>query len=158
MHAPTQITPSGLSDYLSVMSRAVLEPGLNWQVVESKWPGIEEAFDRFDVRTVAAYTPGDVERLMSDPHVIRNHRKIEAIIHNAAEMLALDGEGGGFRDYLRSKGSYAELVADMRSRFQFLGESGAYQFLYSVGEKVPTWDEWVEAHPESRAGKWAHHS
>lgn len=156
MHAPTQIQPTALSDYLAVMSRVVLEPGLNWRVVESKWPGIAEAFDDFDVMRVAAYTPGDIERLMGDPQVIRNRRKIEAIITNAGEMLALDGAGGGFRDYLRSKDSYQALVADLRSRFHFIGESGAYQFLYTVGENVPTWDEWVETHPEAHMGKWAH--
>ena len=44
MHAPERIEPTCLSDYLAVMSRSVFEPGLNWQVVESKWPGIVEAF------------------------------------------------------------------------------------------------------------------
>ena len=54
MHAPAMITPTALSDYLAVMSRVVFEPGLNWQVVESKWPGITDAFDKFEVRRVRA--------------------------------------------------------------------------------------------------------
>jgi DNA-3-methyladenine glycosylase I len=156
MHAPEKIEPTGLSDYLAVMSRAALEPGLNWSVVESKWPGIAEAFDGFDALRVAAYTPVDVDRLMGDPRVIRNRRKIEAIVHNAGEMLALDGPGGGFRGYLRSFGSYEALVTDLKKRFAFLGDSGAYHFLYSVGEQVPDWEEWVGTHPGSRAGRWAH--
>lgn len=157
MHAPAKIEPRGLSDYLNVMSRAVFEPGLNWRVVDSKWPGIEDAFDQFDARRVAAYTPADVERLMSDPRVIRNHRKIEAIVHNAGEMLVLEGAGGGFRAYLRSLGSYDALAADLKSRFHFLGDSGAYHFLYSVGEPVPPWEEWMGAHPRVHAGSAAHH-
>lgn len=152
MHAPEQIEPQGLSDYLAVMSRAVFEPGLNWSVVEAKWPGIVAAFDGFDPVRVASYAPPDIERLMADPHIIRNRRKIEAVIHNAGEMLDLEA-AGGFRAYLRSKGSYEELVADMRSRFKFLGESGAYHFLYSVGEPVPTWDDWMGAHADSGAAK-----
>jgi 3-methyladenine DNA glycosylase Tag len=156
MHAPDRIEPQGLSDYLSVMSRAVFEPGLSWRLVESKWPGIVEAFDGFDPKTVAAYSPADIGRLMTDPRVIRNRRKIEAVIHNAAEMLALDGAGGGFRDYLRSMGSYEELVADLKSRFRFLGDSGTYHFLYSVGEAVPGWEQWLGDHPGTNAGKWGH--
>ena len=91
MHAPAKIEPKVLSDYLAVMSRAALEPGLNWSVVEAKGPGIVEAFDGFDALRVAGYTPVDVDRLMADPRVIRNRRKIEAIVHNAGEMLALPG-------------------------------------------------------------------
>ena len=156
MHAPEKIEPKGLSDYLAMMSRAALEPGLNWSVVESKWPGIVEAFDGFDVLRVAAYSPADVDRLMGDPRVIRNRRKIEAIIRNAGEMLALDGPGGGFRTYLRSHASYEALAKDLKRRFGFLGDSGAYHFLYSVGERVPDWEEWVGAHPTSRAGAGSH--
>lgn len=156
MHAPEKIEPTGLSDYLAVMSRAALEPGLNWSVVESKWPGIVDAFDEFDVLRVAAYTPVDVDRLMADPRVIRNRRKIEAIVHNAGEMLALEASGGGFRAYLRSFGTYETLVKDLKKRFKFLGDSGAYHFLYSVGEQVPGWEDWVGTHPGSRAGRWTH--
>lgn len=151
MHAPEKIEPKGLSDYLAVMSRGVFEPGLNWQVVDSKWPGITEAFEGFDAYRVAGYTPGDEERLMADARIIRNRKKIEAVIHNAGEMLALDELPGGFTGYLRSKGSYQELVKDIRSRFHFIGESGAYHFLYTVGEPVPPWDDWMAAHPDFRA-------
>jgi DNA-3-methyladenine glycosylase I len=156
MHAPEKIEPTGLADYLAVMSRAALEPGLNWSVVESKWPGIVEAFDGFDAPRVAAYTPVDVDRLMGDPRVIRNRRKIEAIVHNAGEMLALETSDGGFRAYLRSFGTYEALVKDLRRRFKFLGDSGAYHFLYSVGEQVPQWEDWVGTHPGSRASRWTH--
>jgi 3-methyladenine DNA glycosylase Tag len=155
MHAPVQIDPTRLSDYLSAMSRAVFEPGLNWRVVESKWPGTVEAFDGFDVSTVAAYSPGDVERLMGDPRVIRNRKKIEAVVHNAGEMLAIDGSAGGFRAYLRSMGSYETLAADIRSRFRFLGDSGTYHFLLSVGEPVPSRGDWRGGHPESHAASRA---
>jgi DNA-3-methyladenine glycosylase I len=156
MHSPAKIEVKGLSDYLAALSIAVFEPGLNWRVVESKWPGITEAFDGFDVPTVAAYSPADEDRLLADPRVIRNHRKIEAVVHNAREMLALEGEGGGFARYLRSKGSYEELAADLKARFSFLGDTGTYHFLYVVGEPVPSWDDWAGSHAGSHAGAWAH--
>lgn len=158
MHAPTQIQPTGLSDYLAAMARAALEPGLNWEVVEKKWPGIVEAFDGFDVMRVADYGPEDVERLMADPRIIRNRRKVEAIIYDAGEILALEKQAdGGFVGYLRSFPAYDALVADMRKRFKFLGESGIYHFLYVVGEPVPSWESWMKHHPDSNATKkWDH--
>ena len=47
-------------------------------------------------------------------------------------------------------------MKDLKRRFKFLGDSGAYHFLYSVGEQVPQWEDWVDTHPGSRAGRWAH--
>lgn len=147
MHEPEKIEPKSLADYLEVMTRVVFEPGLNWRVVEAKWPGFKEAFNGFDPQIVAGYTPADVRGLLADPAIIRNRKKIEATIHNAGEMLAIDRESGAFRDYLRSHGSFEATARDIRRRFKFLGESGVYHFLYVVGEPVPQHEEWMAAHP-----------
>ncbi len=151
MHAPLKVDPRTLDDYLTAMSRSVFEPGLNWRVVETKWPGIVDAFDAFDALKVAAYTPADVDRLMADSRVIRNRKKIEAIVHNAGEMLLLGHDAEGFRAYLGSHGSYAETVAALKEHFRFLGDSGAYHFLYVVGQPVPSHEEWMCEHaPRTR--------
>jgi 3-methyladenine DNA glycosylase Tag len=147
VHPPTRIEPRSLADYLAVMTRSVFEPGLNWSVVDAKWPGITLAFAGFDPTTVAGYTPADVERLMADAGIIRNRKKIEATIHNAGEMLNVEREHGSFKTYLGAFASYEETVADLRKRFKFLGESGAYHLLYVVGEPVPDHEEWMAAHP-----------
>jgi DNA-3-methyladenine glycosylase I len=118
-------------------------------VIEAKWPGFLEAFNDFDPQIVAGYTPADVENLLADPGIIRNRRKIEATVHNAGEMLRLEREHGTFAAYLRSHGSYDATVRDLRRNFKFLGESGAYHFLYVVGEKVPDHDCWMKDHPAS---------
>lgn len=159
MHAPAQIEPKSLDDYLAAMSRAALEPGLNWEVVDAKWPGIVEAFGGFDVEAVSAYTPQDIERLLSDPRIIRNRKKVEAIVHNAGELMTLERDHpGGFRGYLESHRSYEDLVKDMKRRFKFLGDSGIYHFLYVVREPVPTWEQWMSSHPDSTATKkWNRH-
>jgi len=151
VHAPTQVDATSLADYLGVMTRAVFEPGLNWSVVEAKWQGITTAFAGFDPVTVAGFTPEDVERLMADPGIIRNRKKIEATIHNAGEMLNMEREHGSFKAYLSSFGSFDATAADMRKRFKFLGESGAYHFLYVVKEPVPDHEAWMAAHPPARA-------
>jgi 3-methyladenine DNA glycosylase Tag len=152
VHAPTQIEPESLADYLGVMTRSVFEPGLNWSVVEAKWPGIMAAFADFDPATVAGYTPADVERLMADASIIRNRKKIEATVYNAGEMLNVDREYDGFKCYLGSFASYEATAADLRKRFKFLGESGAYHFLYVVREPVPDHEVWMATHG-SRAAK-----
>jgi len=140
--APAKIKPEKTADYLEVLTQAVFQSGISWRVVEAKWPGFQEAFFRFDPKKIARLSERDVDRLMQDTRIVRNRRKIEATIDNAAEMLALEEEYGDIRAYLRSHGGFDETVADLRRRFRFVGETGAYFFLHVVGEKVPSHDEW----------------
>jgi DNA-3-methyladenine glycosylase I len=145
--APPQITPKRLGDYLEIMSKSVFQTGISWDVVEAKWPGIREAFRGFDADAVARMGERDIDKLATDTRVIRNRRKIEAIIENANRMIAIDKEHGSFRKYLRSHADYDALVKDLRKQFKFLGETGCYHFLYVVKEPVPEYHEWRERHP-----------
>ena len=140
--APPQVTPKRLGDYLEVMSKAVFQSGMSWQVVNNKWNGIRDAFRDFDAEAVARLGEREIDELTQDTRVIRNRRKIEAIIENANRMLALEAEHGGFRNYLRSHGGFEATVADLKKQFKFLGETGSYIFLYIVGEEVPPHEEW----------------
>jgi 3-methyladenine DNA glycosylase Tag len=141
-HTPAQIQPQGLADYLDVLSKAVFQSGISWKVVEAKWAGTRAAFRGFDPPEVAALTPDELDALMADTRIIRHRRKVEAVVQNAAQMLELDARPGGFRAYLRSHGGFEATVADLRRRFKYLGDTGAYYFLYVVGEPVPSYDEW----------------
>jgi 3-methyladenine DNA glycosylase Tag len=139
--APEQIKPQSLDDYLEVMSKAVFQSGMSWKVVEAKWPSTREAFHDFRVQEVADLNAFDVEELAKDTRVIRNRRKLEAIVSNAQKMLELDGEYGSFQKYLRSQGDFDGTLTALRKDFKFMGPTGIYYFLYVVGEKVPPHDE-----------------
>jgi 3-methyladenine DNA glycosylase Tag len=146
MEAPQRIRPKRLNDYLEVMSKAVFQSGISWKVIEAKWPGFKEAFFDFDPGRIAELDPPDVDRLAEDTRIVRNRKKIEATVHNAQTMLDMEREHGTFKRYLRSQGSFEDTVADMRKRFKFLGDTGAYFFMYVVGEEVPPHEEWMAAH------------
>ena len=66
---PDQIAPQSLNDYLEVMTKAVFQSGLSWQVVTSKWPGFQAGFQGFDVAAVAA---------MGDPAAFKSTREFAA--------------------------------------------------------------------------------
>ena len=140
--APPQIEPKTLGAYLEVMSKAVFQSGMSWKVVDSKWPGIREAFLDFDADVVAKMGEREIDALATDTRVIRNRRKLEAIVDNANRLIELEAKHGSFRDYLRSHGGFEATVADLRKQFKFLGETGSYVFLYIVGEQVPPHEEW----------------
>ncbi len=141
-HAPKQITPKTPGDYLEAMSRPVFQTGMSWKVVDSKWTGIRAAFKGFDINKVARMGDPEIDKLATDTRVIRNRRKIEAIVENANRIVQLEREYGSFRKYLRSHDDFEALVKDLRKQFKFLGDMGSYLFLYTVREKVPTWEEW----------------
>lgn len=155
MNAPARIEPKTLSDYLEAMSRAVFTSGISWSVIEAKWDGIREAFDGFDAEKVAAYSPADIERLMNDPHVVRNHAKIEATIANAGELIVTEREFGSIDAYLRSFDDNDALVKDLHARFKFLGDSVAHFFLFGIGFNLAEQEKWAKAH---FGGEYAHHS
>lgn len=140
--APERIAPASLADYFEVLTKAVFQSGLSWRVVESKWSGFRDAFAGFDPNKVARFTPADVDRLTEDTRIVRNRKKIEATIDNAVEIVALERDHGGFSTYLRTHDDFEFTVADLRKHFRFLGDTGAYYFLYVVGEEVPSHEEW----------------
>jgi 3-methyladenine DNA glycosylase Tag len=142
MEAPARVDAREPGDYLNVMTRAVFQGGISWNVVNAKWDGIQQAFHGFDAYCVADMTELDIDRLAIDPRVIRNRRKLEATVANAQRLIELDELHGGFRNYLSSFPDYPAKVAALRKEFRFLGETGCYYFLYVVGEEVPPHDEW----------------
>jgi len=115
---------------------------MNWKVIEAKWDGLKEAYYDFDPERVASMTPKDVTRLMGDTRVVRNRPKIEATVENARMLLDLVDEFGSVRRYLTSLGGFDAQVRDLKKRFKFVGDMGAYHFLGSVGETVPEWGTW----------------
>ena len=143
MQAPEKIEPRSLADYLEVLTRAVFQSGMSWRVVDAKWPGFREAFHGFEPQRVAELTPEDVDRLAADRRIVRNRRKIEATVDNASTLLELDRRHGGFRRYLRSHDDFDATIKDLRRRFRFVGDVGAYYFLYVVGEPVPPPEDWM---------------
>jgi 3-methyladenine DNA glycosylase Tag len=134
--------PRDLAGYLEAMTRIVFSSGMSWRVVEAKWPGIREAFHDFEPERVARMTGKDVDRLAKDTRVIRNVPKLEATVLNAKEVVAIGKASGGFKGYLRSLGPASDAAAALRKRFRYLGDHGTYYFLWSVGQPVPSREEW----------------
>jgi DNA-3-methyladenine glycosylase I len=145
MEAPAKFKAVTTADYFDVMCKAVFQSGMSWAVVKVKWPGIRAAFRGLDPEVLVDFSPDEIDALCADPRVIRNRRKIEATVENARRMLELSDQHAGFGEYLRSHGGFEETVADLRKRFKFLGDFGAYYFLYVVDQPVPDYEVWCES-------------
>jgi hypothetical protein len=153
--------PQSDQEYFALLSRAVFSAGLGPKVVESRWKEMGLAFYGFDPAMVTQMGEQDVVRLLSDPGVIRNRRKIEAVIKNAGTFLeqveGLDAEQRGtegpapngraakkaaperqasFHRYLMDLGAGTDLDAaadGLAQVFTHLGRTSALFFLFSAG-------------------------
>ncbi len=140
---PPRQVPADDNGYLEILTKSIFQAGFSWEVIRHKWPHFQRAFDGFDIEAVARYGEPDVDRLLADPGIVRNGRKIEATIQNARIMRGLIAEHGSIYRYLRTMDGlrYAERRRLLTRRFHHLGPTGAFVFLYTIGEDVPDWEQ-----------------
>ncbi len=84
----------GESAHLERLTLEAFQSGLSWSTILAKRPAFREVFAGFDAERVAAYDAADVERLMADARIVRNRRKVEAALVNAAATVELRKDGG----------------------------------------------------------------
>lgn len=129
--------------YFENMSRIIFHAGLNWGVIDAKWPPIKKAFKDFNIQKVARFTENDVQRLLKDKSVIRHRAKIIAVILNARKCLEIQRQYGSLQSYiagLDKSNNYANAVKELGRTFKRLAPSSAGMFLYTVGENIRPWD------------------
>jgi DNA-3-methyladenine glycosylase I len=78
------------------------QAGLSWLTILNKREGYRRCFANFDPEKVTRFTENDVKRLLADPGIIRNRKKIESTIKNARLFLELAGKHGSFSKYIWS--------------------------------------------------------
>lgn len=77
------------------------QSGLSWLTILRKRESFRRSFAEFDIDAVAGFTVDDVERLMGEPSIVRNRKKIEATLTNArAAQGLIVREGAGALDRL----------------------------------------------------------
>lgn len=131
--------PQSDTGYFEQMTKTVFTAGLNWRVVDAKWPNFRRAFSNFSPERVARYDEAKVEGLLGNDGIVRNRAKIMATISNAREFVAIKKHQGSFGEYMRE---LRRLPEENRCRilakeFSHLGPSTAVTFLRAVGEEMP---------------------
>jgi len=76
------------------------QAGLAWITVLRKREGYRKLFDQFDPNKVARYTDAKLEKLLTNPAIIRNRLKVFGARTNARAFLKVQEEEGSFSDYI----------------------------------------------------------
>lgn len=137
-----------------VFERLALESfqsGLSWLTILRKRPAFRSAFAGFAIDVVARFGPADVERLLTDPAIVRNRAKIEATVANARVAAALPGglaalvwdfapdaasrpAPRALADIAASTPQSTALARALRERgFRFVGPTTAYALMQACG-------------------------
>lgn len=120
--------------WLAQFARAIFQAGFSWQVIESKWPGFEEAFAGFDVDRVAMMDDDWFDRLLTDTRIVRNGAKIAAVRDNAVFLRDLRAEGGAGPVFARWPATdHVGLLDLLRTRGARLGGTSGQYALRTMG-------------------------
>lgn len=129
----------------------IFQAGLSWECILNKRENFKMVFDDFDPEMIAKYDDNKIKKLLDDPCIIRNKKKIESTINNAKIFLEIQKEYGTFDKYIWSftggRGiknttdiftSTSELSdkvsSDMRKRgMKFIGSTIVYSYLQAIG-------------------------
>ena len=76
------------------------QAGLSWSTILNKRDGYRKAFAGFDPVKVARFTDKRVEKLLTDPSIVRNRLKVNSAVTNAQAFLKVQKEFGTFCDYI----------------------------------------------------------
>jgi len=130
------------------------QAGLSWITILKRRDSYREAFDNFDAVKVSRYNDKKVEKLLTNPGIIRNRLKVNSAVKNAQAFLKIQKEFGSFDDYIwqfvnhktiQSKWKkMSELPAktaesdtmnkDLKKRgFSFVGSTICYAYMQAAG-------------------------
>ena len=130
------------------------QSGLSWAIVLQKRNGYLKAFDNFDAKKIAKYSPSKIEALINDKGIIRNKLKINATVENAKRFLKIQKEYGSFNEYIWSfvggkainnrwkemsevpstSSESVKMSKDLKKKgFKFVGPTTCYAYMQAVG-------------------------
>jgi len=124
------------------------------QTILRKREGYRKAFKNFDPAAVARMKASSVDRLVKNPDIVRNRKKIESTLSNARCFLEIQAEYGSFSDWLwafvdgkpiqnrfecltdipASTPLSDELTKALKKKgFKFVGTTICYAYMQAVG-------------------------
>jgi len=111
------------------------QAGLSWLTVLKKREAFWKAYYAFDIDRVARFKKRDIDRLLGDASIIRNRRKIEAVIENARRLCTMRNTHGSFAGWLDSyhAQNLEEWILIFRRTFVFTGKEIVNEFLMGTG-------------------------
>ncbi len=127
----------------------IFQAGLSWETILNKRDNFKIAFDNFDINKIIKYDNNKINELMQNKGIIRNKRKINAVINNAKIFLEIKKEYQSFNNYIWrftdnkvlyidskvTKNELSDKISkDLKQRgLKFIGTTIIYSYLQAIG-------------------------
>jgi DNA-3-methyladenine glycosylase I len=130
------------------------QAGLSWITILNKRDAYRELFAGFDPEKVSRFSDAKLDKIASNPSIVRHRQKVEAVRTNARVWLAMRDEGQDFADYIWSyvgnqpidndfvsfsdvpaqTSVSAQMSKDLKKQgFKFVGATICYAFMQAAG-------------------------
>lgn len=130
------------------------QAGLSWEIVLKKEKALLNVFENFNPYIVANYNENKIKNIISNPEIIRNKLKINAMVNNSKLFIYYFHKENSFSDFIWSHSDYKIIdnklslndimpttssIAILISKklkemgFKFIGEKIVYSFLEAMG-------------------------
>lgn len=76
------------------------QAGLSWSTILNKRDGYRRNFADFDPEKVARFSDKHIEKILTDPGIVRNRLKVQSAVTNAKAFLKVQKEFGTFTEYV----------------------------------------------------------
>ncbi|MBS1949382.1 MAG: DNA-3-methyladenine glycosylase [Cytophagales bacterium] len=86
------------------------QAGLSWSTILNKREGYRKNFADFDPQKVAQFTSKKIEKILTDPSIVRNRLKVHAAVNNAKRFLEVQKEFGTFDHYIWGFVNYKSII------------------------------------------------
>lgn len=124
------------------------QAGLSWETVLNKREDFRKEFLDYDPEKIIQYDEEKIRKMLQNPKIIRNRRKIEAAINNTKVFLNIQKDWGTFSGYIWhftdeeivyetgkiSSPLSDNISKDMKKRgMKFIGTTTVYAYLQAIG-------------------------
>lgn len=130
------------------------QAGLSWSTVLNKRENFSKAFAEFNPEKIARFSEVKIEKLLTDPGIIRNRLKVVGTVSNAKAFLKIQKEEGSFDKFIwqftggktivNARNHIKELPASSKESdamskalkdkgFKFVGTTICYAFMQAAG-------------------------
>ncbi|WDL98221.1 DNA-3-methyladenine glycosylase I [Alicyclobacillus sp. ALC3] len=124
--------PATDADWFERVVLETFQAGLSWRTILLKRPAFRRGFAQFEVNRVAAFGEEDVARLMADPGIVRNRKKVESALQNARIAQSLIREYGSLGRFFTSL-PVSDLLRVLQKTFRFVGPTTAESIAIATG-------------------------
>lgn len=124
------------------------QAGLSWECILNKREAFRMSFDNFNYKKISQYDDKKIEELLQNTGIIRNRRKITAVIKNAKIFMDIQKEYQSFSNYLWNFTNnqiiyeYGKTTSELSDRIsknlerrgmRFVGSTIIYSYLQAIG-------------------------